>query len=67
MEEKTVSLWSYINRDEMLHSMTNPIYEYNKNTLWPSISPQSLVSGFSPFVNWFMVILFNKSFGKVTV
>ncbi|XP_047145165.1 myotubularin-related protein 9 isoform X1 [Hydra vulgaris] len=40
--ERTVSLWSYMNRQEMNGILYNPIYEENKSILSPSVSPQSL-------------------------
>lgn len=56
LTDKTVSLWSYINTDKVLDTITNPIYEYNKHSLWPSISPQSLVLWTSFFLRPFKSI-----------
>lgn len=42
--KKTVSLWSYINRPEVIQQYLNPSYEPNPNVIWPSVAPQSLVS-----------------------
>lgn len=42
--KKTVSLWAYINRPEVLEKFRNPLYEPNSSVLWPSVAPQSLVS-----------------------
>ena len=44
LEHKTVSLWSYLNRPEILQQYLNPLYEPNATVLWPSVAPQSLVS-----------------------
>jgi myotubularin-related protein 9 len=43
--KKTVSLWSYFNRPEILHTFLNPFYEPNLHVLWPSVAAQSIVSG----------------------
>ena len=42
--KKTVSLWSYFNRPEILRGFLNPFYEPNINVLWPSVAAQSIVS-----------------------
>jgi len=42
--KKTVSLWSYFNRPEILRTFLNPFYEPNLNVLWPSVAAQSIVS-----------------------
>lgn len=42
--KKTVSLWSYFNRPEILRGFLNPFYEPNLNVLWPSVAAQSIVS-----------------------
>ncbi|CAI9739300.1 Hypothetical predicted protein [Octopus vulgaris] len=39
---KTVSLWSYVNRPEVIQTYMNPMYEPNQGALWPSVAPQSL-------------------------
>jgi myotubularin-related protein 9 len=44
--KKTVSLWSYFNRPEILRGFLNPFYEPNINVLWPSVAAQSIVSLF---------------------
>lgn len=40
---KTVSLWSYLNRPEILATYFNPFYEPNLTVLWPSVAPQSII------------------------
>ena len=40
----TVSLWSHINRPEIIQSFMNPVYEPNSKVIWPSVAPASLVS-----------------------
>lgn len=41
--KKTVSLWSYVNRPEVLKDYLNPLYEPNNAVIWPSVAPQSMV------------------------
>jgi len=40
---RTISLWSYLNRPEILTTYLNPFYEPNTTVLWPSVAPQSIV------------------------
>ena len=42
--DKCVSLWSHLNRPEILKSFLNPIYEPNNRVIWPSVAPMSVVS-----------------------
>eukprot|EP00794_Sanderia_malayensis_P012002 gene12002-13241_t len=49
---KTISLWSYLNRPEILDDITNPLYEFNEETLSPSVAPQSLSVWSSMFLKW---------------
>lgn len=39
----TVSLWSNLNRPEVLKNFLNPMYEPNPTVIWPSVAPISLV------------------------
>ncbi|CAF1286587.1 unnamed protein product [Rotaria magnacalcarata] len=41
--KKTVSLWSYFNRPEILRTFLNPFYEPNISVLWPSVAAQSII------------------------
>ena len=50
---KTVSLWSHLNRPEVLRSFLNPLYEPNNRVIWPSVAPMSLVR---PLKNTFFYI-----------
>ncbi|KAF7490996.1 Myotubularin-related protein 9 [Sarcoptes scabiei] len=50
--KKTVSLWSYINRPEILKNFLNPLYEPNNNVLWPSVAPQSLELWRGMYLRW---------------
>ena len=43
VKEHTVSLWSYLNRPEILSEYLNCMYEPNKSVIWPSVAPISLV------------------------
>lgn len=43
LPEKTVSLWSWMNRPQELEHLTNPLYEANSLVIWPSVAPQSLL------------------------
>lgn len=43
LPEKTVSLWSWVNRPQELERLTNPLYEPNSLVIWPSVAPQSLL------------------------
>ena len=44
VKEKTVSLWSFLNRPEILSKYLNCLYEPNSLVIWPSVAPISLVS-----------------------
>lgn len=50
--KKTVSLWSYINRPDVLTSLLNSMYEPNKNPIWPSVAPVSLVLWCELYLRW---------------
>lgn len=39
---RTTSLWSYLNRPDVLKNMLNPLYEPNPGVIWPSVAPISL-------------------------
>lgn len=43
LSKKTVSLWSHLNRPEVLPSLMNPMYEPNSRVIWPSVAPMSLI------------------------
>ncbi|KAF5269257.1 hypothetical protein FQR65_LT02558 [Abscondita terminalis] len=49
---KTISLWSYLNRPDILTSLLNPMYEPNKATIWPSVAPVSLVLWNELYLRW---------------
>ncbi len=50
--KKTVSLWSYVNRPEILKEYLNPLYEPNNSVLWPSVAPQSLELWKGMYCRW---------------
>lgn len=42
LQQKTMSLWSWVNRPSELSKFTNPLFEANNLVIWPSVAPQSL-------------------------
>uniref|UniRef100_A0A6I8N4B5 Myotubularin-related protein 9 n=1 Tax=Ornithorhynchus anatinus TaxID=9258 RepID=A0A6I8N4B5_ORNAN len=42
LPQKTMSLWSWVNRPAELAKFTNPLFEANGLVIWPSVAPQSL-------------------------
>lgn len=42
VHSRTTSLWSYLNRPEVLKNFLNPMYEPNPRVIWPSVAPISL-------------------------
>uniref|UniRef100_A0A1B6E1J2 Myotubularin phosphatase domain-containing protein n=1 Tax=Clastoptera arizonana TaxID=38151 RepID=A0A1B6E1J2_9HEMI len=49
---RTASLWSYINRPEILPAYLNPVYEPNNSVIWPSVAPVSLVLWQEVYLRW---------------
>lgn len=43
LSSRTVSLWTYLARPEVLQKYLNPMYEPNPTVIWPSVAPQSLM------------------------
>ncbi|MGH0140393.1 UNVERIFIED_CONTAM: hypothetical protein FKN15_005154 [Acipenser sinensis] len=43
LPQKTVSLWSWMNRPQDTERFLNPLFEANSLVIWPSVSPQSLL------------------------
>ncbi|KAG9337466.1 hypothetical protein JZ751_028656 [Albula glossodonta] len=43
LSQKTVSLWSWVNRPQEMERFLNPLYEPNSLVIWPSVAPQSLL------------------------
>ncbi|KFM70519.1 Myotubularin-related protein 9, partial [Stegodyphus mimosarum] len=52
LAKETVSLWSMLNRTEMLLTYLNPMYEPNKNVIWPTVAPQSIVLWSGMYLRW---------------
>jgi myotubularin-related protein 9 len=48
----TVSLWSHINRPEVIITYMNPVYEPNSKVIWPSVAPASLSLWSGLFLRW---------------
>lgn len=42
LPQKTMSLWSWVNRPPELSRFKNPLFEANSLVIWPSVAPQSL-------------------------
>ncbi|XP_059619519.1 myotubularin-related protein 9 [Phlebotomus argentipes] len=49
---KTTSLWSYLNRPEVLRNFLSPVYEPNPAVIWPSVAPISLVVWKELYLRW---------------
>lgn len=56
----TTSLWSYLNRPDILTSLLNPMYEPNKTAIWPSVAPVSLVLWNDLYLRWVIDQTHNK-------
>nr|XP_023023470.1 myotubularin-related protein 9 isoform X1 [Leptinotarsa decemlineata] len=52
LNKKTTSLWSYLNRPDVLTSLLNPIYDPNKSPIWPSVAPVSIVLWADLYLRW---------------
>lgn len=52
LPQKSVSLWSYVNRPEVLPKLLNPMYDPNNQVIWPSVAPQSLVLWPRMYLRW---------------
>ncbi|KAJ8956802.1 hypothetical protein NQ318_014216 [Aromia moschata] len=52
VNKKTTSLWSYLNRPDVLTSLLNPLYEPNRLPIWPSVAPVSLVLWNELYLRW---------------
>ncbi|XP_018804153.1 PREDICTED: myotubularin-related protein 9 isoform X2 [Bactrocera latifrons] len=49
---RTTSLWSYLNRPDVLKNMLNPLYEPNSSVIWPSVAPISLELWSDLYLRW---------------
>ncbi|XP_023655830.1 myotubularin-related protein 9 [Paramormyrops kingsleyae] len=52
LPQKTVSLWSWVNRPQEMERYLNPLYEANSLVIWPSVAPQSLLLWEGVFLRW---------------
>lgn len=60
VKKRTTSLWSYLNRPDVLTSLLNPMYEPNKCPIWPSVAPVSLVLWNELYLRWIIDQNYNK-------
>lgn len=49
---KTTSLWSYINKPDILKEYINPLYMPNEEAIWPSVASQSIELWESVYLRW---------------
>ncbi|KAH8415476.1 hypothetical protein KR222_000482 [Zaprionus bogoriensis] len=49
---RTTSLWSYLNRPDVLQTLLNPLYEPNASVIWPSVAPISLELWSELYLRW---------------
>ncbi|XP_062128107.1 myotubularin-related protein 9 [Drosophila sulfurigaster albostrigata] len=49
---RTTSLWSYLNRPDVLQTLLNPLYEPNSAVIWPSVAPISLELWSELYLRW---------------
>ncbi|KAK6644545.1 hypothetical protein RUM43_000812 [Polyplax serrata] len=61
LSEKTTSLWSYLNRPEVLQAYLNLMYEPNNSVIWPSVAPVSLGLWSELFLRWVFDFTSQKS------
>uniref|UniRef100_A0A8D2B439 Myotubularin related protein 9 n=1 Tax=Sciurus vulgaris TaxID=55149 RepID=A0A8D2B439_SCIVU len=52
LQQKTMSLWSWVNRPSELSKFANPLFEANNLVIWPSVAPQSLQLWEGIFLRW---------------
>ncbi|XP_038052242.1 myotubularin-related protein 9-like isoform X2 [Patiria miniata] len=64
LSEKTQSLWTYVNRPQILEVYINPLYQPNSSVIWPSVAPQSLMLWSTLFLRWDMDNTSNDSTDK---
>lgn len=60
LHTKTTSLWSYLNRPDVLKSLLNPMYEPNQGVIWPSVAPISLELWTGKLVMVYLEIYYSK-------
>ncbi|CAH2245626.1 myotubularin-related 9 [Pelobates cultripes] len=52
LQQKTMSLWSWVNQPTELNKFLNPLFEANGLVIWPSVAPQSLQLWEGVFLRW---------------
>jgi len=52
VQKRTTSLWSYLNRPDILKTHLNPTYEPNLNVIWPSVAPISFELWSDLYLRW---------------
>ncbi|XP_039295566.1 myotubularin-related protein 9 [Nilaparvata lugens] len=52
LSKRTTSLWSYLNRPDILQTFLNPMYEPINKVIWPTVAPVSLTLWTELFCRW---------------
>ncbi|XP_072042296.1 myotubularin-related protein 9-like isoform X2 [Amphiura filiformis] len=52
LKDKTYSLWTFINRPQILQTYMNPLHQHNTAVIWPSVAPQSLTLWCKVYQRW---------------
>ncbi|KAJ1523594.1 hypothetical protein ONE63_001437 [Megalurothrips usitatus] len=52
LAQSTASLWSFLNRPDILQSYLNPMYIPNNTVIWPSVAPMSLSLWSELYLRW---------------
>lgn len=52
LSQRTVSLWTYINRPNVLQKYFNPLFKANQDVIWPAVAPQSLTLWENTYLRW---------------
>ncbi|XP_058823596.1 myotubularin-related protein 9 [Topomyia yanbarensis] len=52
VRERTTSLWSHINRPEVIDTLLNPMYVPNAAVIWPSVAPLSIILWSEMYTRW---------------
>uniref|UniRef100_A0A8C5MCW4 Myotubularin-related protein 9 n=1 Tax=Leptobrachium leishanense TaxID=445787 RepID=A0A8C5MCW4_9ANUR len=52
LQQKTMSLWSWVNQPAKINKFMNPLFEANGLVIWPSVAPQSLQLWEGIFLRW---------------
>ncbi|XP_055636872.1 myotubularin-related protein 9 isoform X2 [Toxorhynchites rutilus septentrionalis] len=52
VRERTISLWSHINRPQVIDTLLNPMYIPNVAVIWPSVAPLSIILWSDLYTRW---------------